>query len=74
MWRRCVAGAVLFVIVAALMLVPGSASAAVVNCATQDLQARLDAAAAGSTVSVKGTCLGNFVIAKDLTLKGSPSA
>ncbi len=45
-----------------------------VNCATQSLQARIDAAPAGSTLLVHGTCVGNFVVSKNLTIKGSPAA
>src|SRR5580765_5645112 len=58
---------------AAVGTLPAGATT-VVNCATQNLQARLNSAAAGSTVLVKGTCVGNFVLSKNLTLRGSPSA
>ena len=61
--------------VASVAALPGSARAAtVVNCATQSLQAKLNSAAAGSMVLVKGTCVGNFVLSKNLTIRGSPSA
>ncbi len=47
-----------------------------VNCDTGgDLQARINAAASGDTILVKGTCVGNFQIAgKSLTIKGNPTA
>jgi predicted outer membrane repeat protein len=45
-----------------------------VNCATQNLQNKINAAPAGSTILIKGTCVGNFVVAKRLTLKGNPTA
>ena len=37
------------------------------------LGAAIAAAAAGDTIKVMGTCSGNFVITKDLTLRGRPS-
>src|SRR5438128_1742211 len=37
---------------------------------SSDLQAAIQAAAPGDTLSVHGTCVGHFVIAKDLTLVG----
>src|SRR5438105_1585321 len=45
-----------------------------VDCATQNLQAKIDSAAAGSTLLVKGTCVGTFTVNKNLTLKGNPSS
>ena len=47
-----------------------------INCgAGGDLQAKIVAAASGSTILVKGTCFGNFVVSgKSLTLKGNPTA
>jgi len=38
-----------------------------------DLQAVIDAANPGDTVQVKRVCVGNFTIAKDLTLRGEPT-
>jgi hypothetical protein len=75
-------GAALFGVctVVALLIVPfGDAARATtisVNCATGgDLQAKLDGASSGSTILVKGTCLGRFVIdGKSLTVKGNPTA
>src|SRR5205809_6752374 len=46
-----------------------------VNCNNaQNLQSRIDTAQPGSTVLIKGTCVGNFVVNKNLRLKGNPSA
>ena len=53
---------------------PASAAILNVNCATQSLQARIDAAAAGSILRIKGTCVGRFVVSKNLTLDGNPHA
>ncbi len=44
------------------------------NCAKKALQPKLDSAPAGSTILVKGTCVGTAVIQKNLTLKGNPTA
>ncbi len=54
----------------------GPADAAVVNvdCARHDLQAKIDAAALGDVLRVKGVCVGSFTIAKTLTVEGNPSA
>ncbi len=61
---------------AAACVLAGPTSAAVVNvnCATQNLQAQIDAANPGDTLRVKGTCEGSFTVDKDLTLDGTPSA
>lgn len=47
-----------------------------VNCGTGgNLQSKINAAPGGSTILVKGTCVGTFQIAgKGLTIKGNPSA
>jgi predicted outer membrane repeat protein len=43
-----------------------------VNCRLgADLQAAIDAAPSGAVLVIRGRCVGNFVIDKDLTLKGS---
>jgi hypothetical protein len=55
----------------------GAASTAtVVDCATNPgaLQAALAAAAPGGTLRVKGTCLGTYIINKDVTLVGRADA
>jgi hypothetical protein len=57
-------------LVAAALAAPAASAAQPVNCSTQSLQDRIDAAPAGSTLTVKGTCLGTFVIGHDLTLQG----
>jgi len=54
----------------------GSAGAAVtaVNCppyGADSLQAAITAAAPGDTLSIKGTCTGNFTVAQNLTLQGA---
>jgi hypothetical protein len=56
-----------------LSALPASATTTV-NCDTQNLQAKIASAPVGGTLLVKGTCSGNFVIDRDLTLKGNPSA
>jgi hypothetical protein len=45
-----------------------------VNCASQSLQAKIDAVSPGTVILVKGTCAGDFVVPKNLTLKGNPTA
>src|SRR4051812_23964464 len=77
--RRSRAGTIALVATAIVMVLPaGGARAATpsVNCdAGGDLQAKIDAASSSSTILVKGTCVGNFIIAsKTLTLKGNPTA
>jgi hypothetical protein len=62
-----------------LVLLPGTgvqAATLSVNCDTGgNLQAKIQAASTGSTILVKGTCLGNFTITgKALTIKGNPTA
>lgn len=46
----------------------------VVHCPSQDLQTAINSAPAGGTLRVDGTCVGNFTIAKSLTLIGGKSA
>lgn len=59
--------AVLFVLAAS----PALAATQTVNCgAGADLQAAINAASAGDTLRVRGTCTGNFTIGKLLTLTG----
>jgi hypothetical protein len=73
-WSRIAVGVLLAL--AAMLLPAGPASAATlhVNCATEDLQPRIDAAAPSSTLLIKGTCYGNFTVDKELTLQGDPTA
>jgi Right handed beta helix region len=52
----------------------GRATSIQVDCgAGADLQAAIDAAAVSATLLVRGTCVGNFVIEKSLTLEGPAS-
>ncbi len=59
-----------------LALSPGAGAATFkVNCAAGgNLQAKINAAAPGSTILIKGTCVGAFVVPKRLRLKGNPKA
>ncbi|HEX3825499.1 MAG TPA: choice-of-anchor Q domain-containing protein [Mycobacteriales bacterium] len=60
-----------------LAVAAGPADASVRTIACNDggnLQSALDATASGGTVKVSGVCLGNFAIAKNVTIVGSPSA
>jgi hypothetical protein len=68
--------AVIVALIAALVLiaVPASGATIAVDCAHVDLQQKIDSAAPGSILAIKGTCVGNFVVAKNLTLKGNPTA
>ena len=59
-----------------LAFAPATAGAAVtvVSCApfgTDDLQAKIDAAASGDTLLIKGTCTGGFNATHDVTLQGA---
>ncbi|MEA2550518.1 MAG: hypothetical protein QOE25_287, partial [Actinomycetota bacterium] len=49
---------------------PCSATDVRTGTASSDLQAAIDAAAPGDTIQVHGRCIGQFTIAKDLTLVG----
>jgi nitrous oxidase accessory protein NosD len=64
-----VAGVSLTLTVMPLTATPASAALAV-HCPADNLQAAINAAPPGSTVNVSGTCIGNFRIKKDLTLRG----
>jgi fibronectin-binding autotransporter adhesin len=75
--RRSGIVATFFLAVLAVALAPDAvASTLSVNCDSGgDLQAKINSAAAGSTILVKGTCFGNFqILSKGLTLKGNPTA
>ncbi len=57
--------------------VGGALAATTVNCppyGADSLQAAITAAAPGDTLLIKGTCVGNFTVTKNLTLQGSPTA
>jgi hypothetical protein len=79
--RRWSRGAALVVFSSVLvlgsLLSPGGvahATSVQVACgAGADLQAAIDAAPVGATLQVSGTCVGNFIIDKDLALQGPPS-
>ncbi len=63
-------------IVAAALAAGPSASAATVslNCDNRPLQPKLDSVAPGTVLLLKGTCDGAFVVTKNITLKGNPTA
>jgi hypothetical protein len=76
---RIMAGAAAAVVVAAATMVVTPVALAgtlSVNCdAGGDLQGKIEAAASGDTILVKGACVGNFqIMSKSLTLKGNPTA
>src|SRR5215475_8441292 len=56
--------------------VPGASAAAAtaVDCSTTYLQTAIDNALPGASLSVMGTCLGNYTIDKSLTLSGRGAA
>jgi fibronectin-binding autotransporter adhesin len=74
--RRNLAAAVAAAAVWAFTSIPAPALAATINvsCPAQNLQTKIDAATAGSTLLITGTCRGTFLVDKDLTLKGDPTA
>ena len=53
---------------------PASAGSINVNCSSQSLQTKINAAPSGATLNVKGTCRGPFKIKKSITLRGAPTA
>src|SRR5919197_119351 len=71
-------------LVAGLLGIGSTASAAPVSCevdnsatlaTSSSLQAAIDAASAGDTLDVKGTCVGTLTVSKNLTIKGvSPTS
>jgi hypothetical protein len=80
--RRGFALASALALVGSLLVVTGAAAkpaCMVVNDVTPGvsyvtLQSAVDAAGAGDTLQVKGTCLGNTTILKPLTIEGGPGA
>jgi hypothetical protein len=77
--RRATVGAFTSTALAALATLSAWAPPAVagtinVNCSTMNLQNKINTAPGGSTLLITGTCVGNFTVDKDLTLKGNPSA
>jgi hypothetical protein len=60
---------------ASLLLAPSALGGTIsVNCDQTALQPKLTHAPTGSTIVLSGTCHGTFVVSKDLTLKGNPTA
>ena len=53
---------------------PAGAAIVHVNCANANLQNKINNAAPGSTLQIKGTCKGQFTVAKSLKLVGDPTA
>jgi len=48
-----------------------------INCApfgSDDLQAAISTAAPGATLSIRGTCTGNFLLTQDVTLQAAAGA
>jgi predicted outer membrane repeat protein len=77
LWFRCLflAGNATGIVAALQLASSADGSAATsVRCATANLQTAIDGAVPGSTLSVSGTCPGNFTIDKDLTLVGQGTA
>ena len=77
--RRFVSGTLVTAVVCwvvAALASPASAAQIHVNCdAGGNLQTKIDAAPAGSTILAKGTCKGQFTIAsKSLAIRGDPTA
>lgn len=74
MHRTIVLGAVITVLCALALVAAHGASArpsrTVVRCDTDDLQAAIYAAPRRATLLVRGTCVGNFTIARDIRLRG----
>jgi len=71
-WRRVVAAAATGALVGAVAVVvaAGPAYATTVNCPADNLQTAINAAAPGATLTITGTCTGQFFVPKNLTLKG----
>jgi hypothetical protein len=70
--RRVVGIAVACLLLTSLLAAPAAASTTtLVNCgAGADLQAAINAASPGDTLLIRGTCVGNFTVAKDLNFQG----
>src|SRR5438093_682002 len=78
---RATARALTATLVAVLLVLVGSfgtpaaAAPILVDCGSGgDLAAALAAAPPGATIVVQGTCVGNFTLAKDVTLRGQSGA
>lgn len=70
--RRLLGVAVSCGLLLSVLAAPSAVAATtLVDCRTgADLQAAIDAADPGDTLVIRGTCVGNFVVAKKLTLAG----
>lgn len=64
------AGCLLIAALAAPSVALGATTQTVDCRSGADLQAAIDAAPSGATLVIRGTCVGNFIIDKDLTLEG----
>ncbi|MFF4042073.1 hypothetical protein [Streptomyces sp. NPDC001816] len=76
-WRRGMPAAVVAATAGAVGLAgasPATAAQTAVNCPTNDLQTAINNASSGDTLLVRGTCTGNFVIDRNLTLIGRRGA
>ena len=61
-----------FALLALFAAAPAGAATIHVNCANANLQNKINAAPAGSTLEIDGTCKGQFTVAKSLKLVGDP--
>lgn len=70
--RMAAVGMTVFVVagVAGVAAAPHANAAISVTCPSGNLQNAINAAPAGSTINVRGTCTGNFVVTKDLRIVG----
>lgn len=62
------------VLVAFSASAPAGAAVIHVNCANANLQHKINHAASGSTLKIKGRCVGTFTVDKNLDLVGDPTA
>jgi hypothetical protein len=72
--RRIIVPAAATLLLSLGLLAPPASAAIPVHCPGQNLQTKINSAAPGATISITGTCRGNFVLNKDVTLQGTPSA
>jgi fibronectin-binding autotransporter adhesin len=72
--RRGVVGLAASVLGVAALAPPALSATINVNCNTTNLQTEIDSAPPGSTLLIKGICIGRFTVDKNLTLRGNPAA